>query len=154
MSADADVVTAVNRLMQSFLTLHHALARTLGVNPVDLDALMHLSVDGPLTQEALRGRLVLSKSAMTALVERLVRAGLVERRANPADRRSTHLAVSPQAARARDHGIGRFDREVARIAAGLSPEQLATITAFLAELADTQHRLTEEVRRRDPAGPR
>lgn len=154
MSANADVVTVVNRLMQSFLTMHHALARTLGVNPVDLDALMHLSADGPLTQEALRARLVLSKSAMTALVDRLVRAGLVERHANPADRRSTRLALSAQAIQGRDQGIGRFDREVSRIAGGLSPEQLATVTAFLTELADTQQRLAADVHRRGPAGAR
>ncbi len=106
MADGRDVIAALERMQQSHLTMHHAVARRLDINPTDAEAIAHLIADEPLTQEALRARLLISKSAMTALVDRLERSNFLVRHANPADRRSTLLTVSERARQA-----GRTDGE-------------------------------------------
>jgi DNA-binding MarR family transcriptional regulator len=74
-----------------------ALASGAGIRPADLDALEHLEAAGPLTQRQLGDRLSLTSGAITMLVDRLERAGWVQRRQHPGDRRSVLVELSPQA---------------------------------------------------------
>ncbi len=70
-----------------------ALARRLGLSDTEMAALVFLEQAGALTPGELRARLSLSSGGTTALIQRLMRAGHVERRPNPVDRRS--VVVSP-----------------------------------------------------------
>ena len=54
-----------------------------------------LHADGPLSQQALAGRLRLQKSTVSRLVDELGRDGTVERQPNPADGRSVLIALTP-----------------------------------------------------------
>ena len=69
-----------------------ARARQLGVHQVELAALEHLVVLGPLTPGELGHRLGLTSGGMTALAGRLIAAGHVVRRPHPSDRRMRILA--------------------------------------------------------------
>ena len=75
-----------------------ALASGTGISLADLDALEHLEAAGPLTQRQLGERLSLTSGAITMLVDRLERAGLVQRRPHPSDRRSVLVGLTEQAA--------------------------------------------------------
>src|SRR5271165_243547 len=74
-----------------------ALARHAGISATDLDALEHLEADGPLTQRDLGDRLSLTSGAVTMLVDRLERAGWVERTPHHSDRLIVLVELSPQA---------------------------------------------------------
>lgn len=71
-----------------------AAAEELGVDSSGLLALIHL-VERELTPTELASALGLTSASVTALVDRLSDAGLVERHPHPEDRRSLLVALTP-----------------------------------------------------------
>src|SRR5262245_28404469 len=108
-----------------------ALAEKLGLNVTDLRAL-ELVIGSPgLTAGGLAEESGLTTGAITGVVDRLERAGYLERRPDPADRRS--VTLHPVAARTADLAAARAsaDRELERLLAGHDPSQRAAILDFL-----------------------
>src|SRR6266542_3664624 len=66
----------------------------LGIEPRHFGAMAVLDASGPSPQRHLAAQLGLSGAAIVQLVDELERAGLVERRRNPSDRRSYALRLS------------------------------------------------------------
>ncbi|MGZ4480920.1 MAG: MarR family winged helix-turn-helix transcriptional regulator [Gaiellales bacterium] len=62
------------------------------------DVLLHLhaAADGELTMRELAAAVVISKSGLTGLIDRMQTAGLVLRRPDPQDRRGTRVALTPE----------------------------------------------------------
>ena len=62
------------------------------------DVLIHLSEasESRLQHQALAGSLLLSRSGVTRLVDRMAKAGLVRREASPEDRRASYVVMTPQ----------------------------------------------------------
>ena len=73
-------------------------ADAAGLHPMDLYVLNLLDLDGQATAGELAERTALTTGAVTKLVDRLVRTGLVERTADPADRRRVVLRVADEPA--------------------------------------------------------
>jgi DNA-binding MarR family transcriptional regulator len=71
----------------------------LGVNDTDMECLGAIYFKQLVTPSALAAYTGLSSGATTAMLDRLVSAGLIERRPNPRDRRSTLIAIVPDATR-------------------------------------------------------
>lgn len=104
-------VTVEQRLARRTLTLaarlrdviaateayREAAAEVLGVGASGVGVLEELVLRGPRTPSAISRRVGLSSSSVTAVVDQLESAGLVERVANPADRRSTLVTLAPGA---------------------------------------------------------
>ncbi|MCM0677731.1 MarR family transcriptional regulator [Micromonospora phytophila] len=114
-----------------------ALARRLGIGITDAAALDQLVASpealGPVE---LGNRLGIRSASATTLVDRLVRAGHVERTPHPHDRRRLGLRVTDHAheevlAALRPMLVG-IDRAVDR----LTPEQAAATAGFLREIAE------------------
>jgi DNA-binding MarR family transcriptional regulator len=120
---------------QAAATLQHAaaMARRMGLGVTDLHALEHLS-RVELTPKQLGERLFVSPGAITALVDRLERAGHLERVANPRDRRSFLLRTTSSGREAMVAQVLPLASEVDRIAAGLSEQELAAVEGFLREV--------------------
>src|ERR671916_1005720 len=120
---------------QAAATLQHAaaMARRMGLGVTDLHALEHLSRE-ELTPKELGERLFVSPGAITALVDRLEKAGHLERVANPKDRRSSLLRTTPSGREAMVAQVLPLASEVDRIAAGLSEQELAAVEGFRREV--------------------
>jgi DNA-binding MarR family transcriptional regulator len=69
-----------------------------GLNPTDMECLRLLFFKGSATPSELARQTGLTSGATTAMLDRLERAGLIERHANPADRRGTLITPTPSAA--------------------------------------------------------
>jgi DNA-binding MarR family transcriptional regulator len=79
---------------------------------------------------------VLSRSGVTRLVDRMVRAGLVRREACPEDRRSLYAALTPEGTRALKRARPFHLRGVAEhFGRHLSDEEAKTIAAALGRMA-------------------
>lgn len=90
-----DLAPAVRRAFEVRLDAdQRALWRSLTVH--QLEALVALE-EGPCTMRRLCEQLEISESAGTALVDRLIARGLVERQADPSDRRVVRIAASDTA---------------------------------------------------------
>lgn len=115
-------------------TLDKALQRSTGLPLSWYDVLLELGAapGGRLTMSELAGRVVLSRTRVSRLIDELAGAGLVDREPNPADRRSAFTVLT-------DAGRQRF-REAAPVylagieeqfAAGLSDEELTVLAEVL-----------------------
>jgi DNA-binding MarR family transcriptional regulator len=117
-------------------SMRAALARQAGITATDLDALEHLEADGPLTQRELGDRLSLTSGAITMLVDRLERAGWVNRRPHPTDRRYLLLELSPNVAERTPPGLAQYHAAIRRLTATIGGKEREIIDAFLAAASD------------------
>lgn len=76
----------------------HAIGGKLGVNVTDMECLGLIFLKGFATPSELGRYTGLSSGATTAMLDRLEKSGMIERRPNPDDRRSTLIAVNEQTA--------------------------------------------------------
>jgi DNA-binding MarR family transcriptional regulator len=90
----------------------------------------------PIRISELHRHVLLSQPALSRMVDRLVRRGLIERQPDPADRRGVRLSLT-SAGRAVQRQVGRkHARSVARgMTAGLSRSELAQLEAICLKLA-------------------
>ena len=81
------------------LTLfRNAMSEWAGLNVTDMECLRLLFQKGIATPSELSRFTGLTSGATTAMLDRLERAGLIERRPNPNDRRGTLIAPAPSSA--------------------------------------------------------
>ena len=109
---------------RSFLEVHSAVIKTLetelmeeqGLSLTWYDVLTHLSeAEGSrLQHQALAGALLLSRSGVTRLVDRMADAGLVRREASPEDRRASYVVMTPQGRDALDRASPVHVRGIVR----------------------------------------
>jgi len=83
-------------------------ATAAGLSPVSAWALVQLDPDHPISQKELAARLRCNPSTVVDPTDRLEDAGLVLRKAHPADRRVNVLIVTSKGQRARQQLIERL----------------------------------------------
>ncbi|GJE63519.1 hypothetical protein LNAOJCKE_0716 [Methylorubrum aminovorans] len=98
--------------------------RELGLSIPQFDVLSTLSEREGLTQQELAARLYVTKGNVSGLIDRLVEAGLVERRPIPGDRRSHALHLTPAGAEIAARGITAQAAYVARTLGRLDEAEL------------------------------
>jgi len=118
----------------------------LGLTRVQWRALKRLSLTQGVTQVELADQLDLEPIAVGRVIDRLQKAGFVERRADPADRRVWRLYLLPQSARVTGEveSVSQAVRKEAM--AGIGATELATALAVLARVHDNLSRLDREDR--------
>jgi len=119
--------------------LDNELQAAHGLSLGDYEVLMHLSdaPDRSLRMSELAGRLHLSPSGITRRIDGLVRAGLVERRQCPSDRRGSNAVITDTGIEAlrraapthvrgvREHFVARLtERQLANLASALSSVEI------------------------------
>jgi DNA-binding MarR family transcriptional regulator len=72
-------------------------AARLGVTPAEARVLAHMARLGPAPQHVLAERLGVARMSLTGFLDRLERAGLVERRVDARDRRAKEVRLTPAA---------------------------------------------------------
>ena len=86
--------------MDYLVSLHPQEEETVcsGLSPVQMRAAMQVWLHQPLSLGALAGRLQMTPSAASTLVEKLVERGVLTREADPEDRRRVQIHIHPDAA--------------------------------------------------------
>jgi DNA-binding MarR family transcriptional regulator len=144
------LLSACRDLGRAMDLFDEAAAATLGVGRSDLRAL-NLLEHGQLGATALAEQLGLTRSAITALIDRLAAAGLVARVAVPGDRRATAVELQPSTWQAFAHVYRPLGERVQAATAPLpARDRSAVATAFAALTAAfgaARSRLTAGVER-------
>lgn len=99
--------------------------RGLGLSIPQFDVLSTLTECEGLTQQELAARLYVTKGNVSGLIDRLVEAGLVQRRPIPGDRRSHALHLTPIGTDLAARGIAAQEAYVARTLGRLPPGDIA-----------------------------
>ena len=111
----------------------------------DLMAQLHRSRE-PLSMGALSRRLMVSNGNVTGLIDRLVKEGLVERRAADDDRRVQMVSLTPAGRRAFEDVAAAHRDWIAAMMGGLGRDELAALHGLLARLKAS---VTDETARED-----
>lgn len=131
--AEAALVTARDGLNPLF-------ARS-GLQPGEFDVLATLRRSGSpyaLTPTDLYEAAMISSGSMTNRIDRLEKAGLVERRPNPADKRGTFVALTREGFDLIERLVGEHVANQQAIVAGLDSGEQAALSALLARLLASQ----------------
>ncbi len=131
-----------------------ALARTLGVTDVEMQALVHLAEQEALSPSAIGALCDLSSGGATALVQRLEQAGHVTRRPHPTDRRSTLIRLSARTAERLERAESKITHGLDSVTRPLTEPQRVAVSGVLTQLVTLSEELEAPVRRHERAGPR
>jgi DNA-binding MarR family transcriptional regulator len=123
-----------------------ASAAAAGLHPTEWLALSALDLDGRMTSGDLAARCGLTTGAGTRLIDRLERAGHVQRLADPADRRRVLIERLPKSSVDVEEIVGPARRLVGEVFARYTPEQLETLFDYFAHAAPAFRQATEEIR--------
>ncbi len=104
-----------------------------------LEALLHL---GPLHQQELATKLLVSKGNITLVVRNLSRAGLVARSGSPGDRRKTVVALTPAGRRKIAQVFPRHVAAIGREFAALSATEQEAFSRLCRKLGRGQPRMS------------
>ncbi|HEX9461855.1 MAG TPA: MarR family transcriptional regulator [Alphaproteobacteria bacterium] len=130
------MMMALRRSSAAGVLLSQAVARRVGLNSSDMECLDLILIDGPASAGEIGRRTGLTSGAVTGLIDRLEGKGLVERVADPRDRRKVLV-------RARPDKLARIAAMFEPLAAAMTDlmsrytrEQLQTIAEFTERSAD------------------
>ena len=115
------------RLHQRMLMQMTGRIRKLGLSIPQFDLLSTLTEQEGISQSELAERLYVTKGNVSGLVDRLVQAGLVERRAIAGDRRSYAMHLTPEGRRLAEAGIAAQRDFVASTLGKLASDDLAEL---------------------------
>jgi len=121
-------------------------AAHLGLTRVQWRALKRIHLDEGMTQAALADVLDMEPIAVGRVIDRLQKAGFVDRQADPDDRRCWCLHLTPQSLQVMDgiEAVARGVREDTIV--GVDPEELATAVRVLNQIRDNLVRLDRDGR--------
>jgi MarR family transcriptional regulator, transcriptional regulator for hemolysin len=109
--------------------------RLVGQSSARMEALAAImNSPWPSSQIDIAKRLRIEGPTMTRMLDTLEADGLVERIADPTDRRSKHLRLTAQGEAVLEEIFGIVDELRARLIAGLAPEQIDALNSTLVTL--------------------
>jgi DNA-binding MarR family transcriptional regulator len=120
-------------------------ARRVGVNSSDLECLDLILMSGPSTAGEIARHTGLTSGAVTGLIDRLERLGLVERTADPADRRKVLVRVREDRIGPIARLYAPLEKAMQSLLAGYSREELKLLIDFAEQSGDLLQARTSEL---------
>jgi DNA-binding MarR family transcriptional regulator len=130
------VATDVRRMGAQSVLTSRMIADRFGLNDTDLEVLDLIFLREQASAGDLAAATGLTSGAVTALIDRLVDAGYVERRADPADRRKVLVRIRHAAIRPIKEIFDGMERRMVDLWSSFSARDLAVISDFLARSTD------------------
>ncbi|GAB3486842.1 MarR family winged helix-turn-helix transcriptional regulator [Amycolatopsis cihanbeyliensis] len=131
MSAEISGVELGRELSTAVVAFHEAVGARLGVRAVDQRALAYIGKRGSLSAGELAREIGLTPGAVTGMVDRLERAGLVHREPDPFDRRRVVISVAEGGSRAFAEAFAGLGSAMNDLVAGYEPAEQRVIADYL-----------------------
>jgi DNA-binding MarR family transcriptional regulator len=124
-----------------------AVANRVGVSSSDLECLDFLNIEGRVTAGRLAELTGLTTGAITGVVDRMEKAGLVRRERDESDRRKVFIAIVPEALAK----VGRFyeplQKAVTRDWEGYTDAELKLLLRFMTQGYNTMLGVIDDLRK-------
>ncbi len=119
---------------ERFSSWEQGVVKETGLTLPQMHTLEILGAAGQLRMKELAEKMGITTGALTVMVDRLVRAGLVARQPNPEDRRSIRVALTPEGEKyfVEHHQLHR--QLTQELANALEPEELSALLAIIPKL--------------------
>src|SRR5271166_3978282 len=125
---------------------HQAIADRLGLNVTDHKCMDLLLMNGSLTAGELAAMTGLTTGAITAVIDRLERAGFARREHDPRDRRRVIVSGIPKRCRDIEKLFEHFAAAFGELSARYSDEELVVILDFMTRSREGLHQSTLKLR--------
>lgn len=139
-STTATVIDAYYRFREADAAMTLRIRRETGMSDNELAIVRFLlrerALDHDVKPSEIARHLNISSASTTALLDRLERAGMVERVSHPTDRRSILIAATPAAADAVAVTLEAFENRLATLTAALGQREREDVVNYLAALAE------------------
>jgi DNA-binding MarR family transcriptional regulator len=109
---------------------HQVVGRILGVNVTDMKCLDIIALKGSANPSQLAKLTGLSTGSTTAMIDRLEKRGLIERRPNPGDRRGAIVVLTNGAAKKFSPLFESMARAIEALVSSYSEKELDTLSDF------------------------
>lgn len=148
--ADDPIKMAGRRLSCETIMFHQSVADRLGLNVTDHKCLDFLLLHGPSTAGELSQLTALTTGAITAVLDRLEKAGFVRREADPSDRR--RVIVQPVYERLEEIGtlFSGLGERIKELAGRYSSQELLVIIDFMNRSCEVLHAAAVQLREEAP----
>ena len=123
-----------------------AIADHLGMNRTDMRCVDLIDQAGGMTAGELAKAAGLTSGAVTAVIDRLEKAGMAKRVADPADRRRVRIEVTPRLWELTGPLLMPFIEESQAILVDYTTEELERFAEFLRRVIEVQSRHTNRIR--------
>ncbi len=143
------LVVAGRQLSTATVMFHQAIADRLGLNVTDHKCMDLLLMKGPLAAGDLAGMTGLTTGAITAVIDRLERAGFVRREDDPLDRRRVIVQAVPKRCRDIERLFEPFAASFVELSSRYNDEELVVILDFMTRSREGLHQSTMELRQQD-----
>lgn len=128
----ADLIDQLAQLNMANERMRATLAKELGMSLHEFSALGYIdNAGGAATPKALAGNLYITTGSATALIDRMVDAGLVARQPHPTDRRSILLELTDQGQSLMELIIARYAEATQAALGETSARQTKSIGNFV-----------------------
>jgi DNA-binding MarR family transcriptional regulator len=141
----AEIITEERIHQNAADTLDAAIAEWLRVNRTDVMCLDILARLGTVPAGRLAEESRLTTGAITAVLDRLERAGYVQRLADPSDRRRVLVETTERFRELAEHAWGPVATELLNAGSRFTADQLTAIREFLRLGAELSYRRAEEI---------
>lgn len=105
--------------------------RILGLNEVDVIAVLHISRNPGIRPSELRNHLGVTSAGVTTIVDRLVRRDILRREVDRDDRRANHIYTQVDLSVEPWDCLTRFDDAFTAALSGIDPEEQHAVAALL-----------------------
>lgn len=146
------VARAIARVADADRRLRLAAAERLGIGATDFDALVLLDTAGPLAAGRIAEAMAITTGAVTGLIDRLERAGWVQRMRHETDRRQVLIELAPARREPLDAHWKDRDRFVAEAIGELDDAGLAGAARLIDAIAERTLANLADAARGDDAG--
>jgi DNA-binding MarR family transcriptional regulator len=125
---------ALQSLQRSLEEVNYSVSTDNTVTSSQILSLMALDEDEPIGMTALSRRLQLANSTITRMIDQLVKKGLAERLANPYDRRTIRVQLTPAGRHLRQQLLSGYNRIFERLMERLPSEKYDNLLNDLEEI--------------------
>lgn len=119
-----------NRSSNATVLYHQAAAEKFGLNATDMKVIPLVTDSGEITAGTLAASLGLTTGAITNVIDRLEKIGLVKRVADPKDRRKVFVKIGPDGYRKAFEIYRPMSESLQELSKTYTTEQLAIIVDF------------------------
>jgi DNA-binding MarR family transcriptional regulator len=120
---------AYRRLMSRSMLEHE-------IPPGQIFALREVGHEDGITQRDLADRLRISRPTLTVMLQKMEKAGFIERLADEADQRYTHIHLTPEGSALRERMHGVMGELVSHVMGSISEKDRAELTRLLGLMHD------------------
>ena len=125
-----EVILGAREFSIGTVLFHRVVGQLLGVNVTDMKCIDMMTLQGSATPSQLAVHTGLSSGATTAMVDRLERARLIERKPHPKDRRGTILVLTKEAMRKLPMLFASLGDAMETLVSSYSQKDLAVLNDF------------------------